>query len=293
VILDGKLIARQVRAELAAQVQELKACGIVPGLAAVLVGDDPASHIYVRNKAKACAKTGIHSEVIRLSEQTTESELVQLVAELNVRSDIHGILIQSPVPGDVDEFKINLAVAPEKDVDGFHPASVGRVLLGRPGFVPCTPAGVLELLRRYAIDPAGAEVVVAGRGNIVGKPLTALLIQKAAGANATVTLCHSRTRDLAAHCRRADIVVAAMGQAELITGEMITEGATVIDVGVNRVDDPGSDKGYRVVGDVHFESVAPKCRAITPVPGGVGPMTIAMLLKNTVEAARRTLPAHT
>lgn len=286
-ILDGKATAKQILSELAADVEALRARGIVPGLAAVLVGDDPASHIYVRNKAKACEKAGIHSEVIRLPAQTREPELLDLVRELNLRPDIHGILVQSPVPGDIDEFKVNVTVSVEKDVDGFHPDNVGRVLLGRPGFVPCTPAGVLELLKRYDIDPAGAEVVIAGRGNIVGKPLGALLIQKAAGANATVTVCHSRTRDLAAHCRRADIVVAAMGQPELITGDMIREGAVVVDVGVNRVEDPGTEKGYRVTGDVHFESVAPRCRAITPVPGGVGPMTIAMLLRNTVASAGR------
>jgi methylenetetrahydrofolate dehydrogenase (NADP+)/methenyltetrahydrofolate cyclohydrolase len=192
------------------------------------------------------------------------------------------------VPAGIDEFKVNLAVSPAKDVDGFHPDNVGKMLLGRPGFVPCTPAGVLELLRRYQIDTRGAEVVIAGRGNIVGKPLAALLIQKAAGADATVTVCHSRTRDLAVHCRRADILVAAMGQPELIRGEWVKDGAVVVDVGINRIAD-GSDKGYRIAGDVHFESAAPKCRAITPVPGGVGPMTIAMLLRNTVEAARRPL----
>jgi methylenetetrahydrofolate dehydrogenase (NADP+)/methenyltetrahydrofolate cyclohydrolase len=288
-ILNGKETANAIKAELKSDVEQLKKSNVTPGLAAVLVGDDPASHIYVRNKARACEKTGIYSEVLRLPAQTTETELLDLVSELNERPDIHGILVQSPVPDDIDEFKVNLTVSPEKDVDGFHPTNVGRVLLGRPGFVPCTPAGVLELLRRHDIDPKGQEVVIAGRGNIVGKPLMALLIQKAAGANATVTLCHSRTRDLGAHCRRADIVIAAMGQAELITGDMIKEGAVVIDVGINRIDDPSTEKGYRVVGDVHYESVAPKCRAITPVPGGVGPMTIAMLLKNTVESAKRTV----
>jgi methylenetetrahydrofolate dehydrogenase (NADP+)/methenyltetrahydrofolate cyclohydrolase len=287
-IIDGKATAKQIRDELKQQVTELQGKGVVPGLAAVLVGDDPASAIYVRNKAKACEKAGIYSEVIRLSAQTTETELLNLVGELNERPDIHGILVQSPVPNDIDEFKVNITVAPEKDVDGFHPDNVGRALLGTPGFVPCTPAGVMELLSRYQIETSGAEVVIAGRGNIVGKPLMALLIQKAAGANATVTLCHSRTRDLAAHCRRADIIVAAMGQPELITGDMVQDGAVVIDVGINRVDDPGTEKGYKVVGDVHFESVAPRCRAITPVPGGVGPMTIAMLLKNTVVSAGRT-----
>jgi methylenetetrahydrofolate dehydrogenase (NADP+)/methenyltetrahydrofolate cyclohydrolase len=287
IILDGKATAEAVRAELASQVEALRAHHIVPGLAAVLVGDDPASHIYVRSKAKACGKAGIHSEVLRLAAQTSEHELLALVEELNHRADIHGILVQSPLPKEIDEFKINLTVSPEKDVDGFHPANVGRLLLGHPGFAPCTPAGVLEMLRRYRIDPAGKHVVIAGRGNIVGKPLAAMLIQKAAGANATVTVCHSRTADLAAECRRADILIAAMGQPELITGDMVKEGAVVIDVGINRVDDAKAEKGYRVVGDVHFDSVAPKCRAITPVPGGVGPMTIAMLLKNTVVSAQR------
>lgn len=274
-----------MRAELAADVAKLAGKGVVPGLAAVLVGDDPASAIYVNSKAKACEQVGIYSEVIRLSAQTDESELLDLVAELNSRADIHGILVQSPLPKGIDEFKVNLAVSPTKDVDGFHPDNVGRVLLGRPGFVPCTPAGVIELLKRYQIETRGAEVVIAGRGNIVGKPLAALLIQKAAGADATVTVCHSRTRDMAAHCRRADILVAAMGQPELVRGDWIKDDAVVIDVGINRIND-NSAKGYRIAGDVHFESVAPKCRAITPVPGGVGPMTIAMLLRNTVAAAR-------
>lgn len=288
VLLDGKAASLAVRADLAGNVKELAARGVVPGLAAVLVGDDPASAIYVRSKAKACEQTGLYSEVIRLPAQTPEPELLELIAELNRRADIHGILVQSPLPHGIDEFKVNLAVTPSKDVDGFHPDNVGRVLLGRPGFVPCTPAGVIELLRRHHIETRGAEVVIAGRGNIVGKPLMALLIQKAAGADATVTLCHSRTRDLAAHCRRADILVAAMGQAELIRGDMVKEGAVVVDVGINRLADD-SDKGYRLAGDVHFDSVAPKCRAITPVPGGVGPMTIAMLLRNTVEAAQKGL----
>jgi methylenetetrahydrofolate dehydrogenase (NADP+)/methenyltetrahydrofolate cyclohydrolase len=261
---------------------------VVPGLAAVLVGDLPASAIYVRNKAKACEQAGLHSEVIRLPAFTREAELLERVADLNRRADIHGILVQSPLPSGIDEFKVNLAVSPAKDVDGFHPDNVGRMLLGRPGFVPCTPAGVLELFKRYDIDTRGAEVVIAGRGNIVGKPLLALLIQKAVGADATVTLCHSRTRDLAAHCRRADILVAAMGQPELIRGDWVKDGAVVVDVGINRIEDD-SEKGYRLTGDVHFDSVAPKCRAITPVPGGVGPMTIAMLLRNTVEAARKGL----
>ena len=287
-LLDGKATAAALRSELAGEVKKLASRGVVPGLAAVLVGDDPASAIYVKSKARACEETGLYSEVIRLPAQTPEAELLELVAELNRRADIHGILVQSPVPRDIDEFKVNLAVSPAKDVDGFHPDNVGRVLLGRPGFVPCTPAGVIELLKRYQIDTRGAEVVIAGRGNIVGKPLAALLIQKAAGADATVTVCHSRTRDLAAHCHRADILVAAMGQPELIRGDWVKEGAVVVDVGINRIADD-SEKGYRLAGDVHFASVAPRCRAITPVPGGVGPMTIAMLLRNTVEAARRVV----
>lgn len=289
ILIDGKTTAKTIRAELADAVKMLAAKGVVPGLTAVLVGDDPASQIYVRSKVRACEKTGLHSEVIRLSAQTTEAELLNLVDELNENPAVHGILVQSPVPKEIDEFKVNLRVKPEKDVDGFHPSNVGRLLLGHPGFRPCTPAGVMELLKRYDIDPAGKKVVIAGRGNIVGKPLMAMLIQKAAGANATVTLCHSRTADLAAECRQADILIAAMGQAEMITGDMVKEGVVVVDVGICRVDDPGSEKGYRVTGDVHFESVAPKSYAITPVPGGVGPMTIAMLLSNTVESARRTV----
>jgi methylenetetrahydrofolate dehydrogenase (NADP+)/methenyltetrahydrofolate cyclohydrolase len=291
VIIDGKATAKDIREELKLKVQALAKQGVTPGLAAVLVGDDPASEIYVRNKSRACEKTGVYSEIIRLPGTTTERELLDLVESLNGRNDIHGILVQSPVPAAIDEFKVNITVSPEKDVDGFHPDNAGRALLGRPGYVPCTPAGVMELLKRYDIDPEGLNVMIAGRGNIVGKPLMALLIQKAAGANATVTLTHSRTRNLGDYCRRADIVIAAMGQPELIQGEMVKEGAVVIDVGINRIDDPSAKKGYRVVGDVHFESVAPKCRAITPVPGGVGPMTIAMLLKNTIESARRTISA--
>lgn len=288
IVIDGKATAKQIRSELAIEVDELSRRGIIPGLAAVLVGDDPASEIYVRNKSRACEKTGVFSEIIRLSGKTTERELLDVVIELNGRPDIHGILVQSPLPKAIDEFNVNITVSLAKDVDGFHPDHVGRALLGRPGFVPCTPAAVMELLKRYEIDPQGCDVTIAGRGNIVGKPLMALLIQKAAGANATVTVTHSRTRDLADHCRRADIVIAAMGQAELIKGDMIKEGAVVIDVGINRIDDSSAEKGYRVVGDVHFESVAPRCRAITPVPGGVGPMTIVMLLKNTIESARRS-----
>jgi methylenetetrahydrofolate dehydrogenase (NADP+)/methenyltetrahydrofolate cyclohydrolase len=288
-ILDGKSTAAAIRAELATQVRELAAQNVTPGLAAVLVGDNAASHIYVRNKAKACEQVGIYSEVIHLSVQTSEHELLDLVAELNGRPDIHGILVQSPVPAGIDEFKVNLAISPDKDVDGFHPINVGRLLLGRPGFAPCTPAGIMELMHRYSVNPSGKDVVIAGRGNLVGKPLMAMLIQKAAGADATVTLCHSRTKDLISHCRRADILIAAMGQPERITANMVKEGAVVIDVGINRIDDPSLKTGYRVVGDVDFARVAPRCYAITPVPGGVGPMTIAMLLINTVRSARNTL----
>ena len=286
-LIDGKSAAKDIKAELSEKVDKLKASGITPGLAAVLVGDNPASETYVASKARACEKIGIYSEVIRRTGDLPQDELAAIVADLNGREDIDGILVQSPLPKHMDELAITLLIDPGKDVDGFHPHNVGLMLLGQPGFLSCTPFGIMELLRRYDIDPAGREVVIIGRSNIVGKPMAAMLIQKRAGANATVTVCHSRTPDIGEISRRADILIAAIGQPQFVGEDMVKPGAVVIDVGVNRIDDPGAKKGYRLVGDVDFEAVSARASFITPVPGGVGPMTIAMLLTNTVISAEK------
>ncbi|MDX9858193.1 MAG: bifunctional methylenetetrahydrofolate dehydrogenase/methenyltetrahydrofolate cyclohydrolase FolD [candidate division Zixibacteria bacterium] len=286
VIIDGKEVAKAVRGELKGKIEALKTAGVTPGLAAVLVGDDPASQTYVSSKAKACEKLGLYSEVIRRPATIAQEELLEIVRGLNGNSRIHGILVQSPLPKHMDELGVTLTIDPAKDVDGFHPHNVGMMLLGRPGLLPCTPHGIIKLLEYYKIDPAGREVVVVGRSNIVGKPVAAILMQKAPMANATVTVAHSRTPNLAEITRRADILIAAIGRPRTILADMVKPGAVVIDVGVNRVDDPSEEKGYRLVGDVDYDAVAPKTSAITPVPGGVGPMTIAMLMSNTVEAAR-------
>ncbi|MCB2201392.1 bifunctional methylenetetrahydrofolate dehydrogenase/methenyltetrahydrofolate cyclohydrolase FolD [bacterium] len=287
VIIDGKEVAKAIRSGLKAKIQRLKDRGVTPGLAAVLIGDDPASQTYVSSKAKACDKLGLYSEVIRRPADTSQEDLLEIVRGLNKNPNIHGILVQSPLPKHMDELGVTLTIDPAKDVDGFHPHNVGMMLIGRPGLLPCTPHGIVRLLEHYRIDPAGKEVVVVGRSNIVGKPIAAILVQKAPMANATVTIAHSRTPNLAEVCRRADILIAAIGRPNTITGDMIKEGAVVIDVGVNRVDDAATEKGYRLVGDVDFEAAMLKTSAITPVPGGVGPMTIAMLMSNTVEAAER------
>ncbi len=285
-LIDGNETAKQIRRELAAQVQELAAKGIVPGLAAILVGDDPPSEIYVSSKAKACQKVGIYSEVIRKDKGISQEELYSTIDSLNANPRISGILLQSPIPSHLDEFAACVRIDPAKDVDGLHPDNVGRMLIGKARFRSCTPFGVLELLKRYHVEMKGKEVVIVGRSNLVGKPLAAMLMQKWPETNATVTVCHSATRDIYAHTRRADVIVTAMGQAEFLRGENIKEGAVVIDVGITRADDPSTDKGYRIIGDCHFESCAAKASKITPVPGGVGPMTIAMLLTNTVSAAK-------
>lgn len=285
-IIDGKKTAALIRDEVKTEVDELIKRGTTPGLAVVLVGDDPASHVYVRNKEKACEKAGIASFVHRLPASSTERKVLNLVKRLNADAKVHGILVQSPLPKQIDEFKVTLALDPAKDVDGFHPVNVGRMLIGEPGFLPCTPRGCQVLLERAGYDPSGKHVVIVGRSNIVGKPLAALLMQKAAGANATVTVCHSRTKKLASITKQADILVAAMGVPGFVKARMVKEGVIVLDVGVNRVEDASRKPGYRLVGDVDFKGVSKKARAITPVPGGVGPMTIAMLLKNTVQAAR-------
>ena len=285
-LIDGRAIAREVHAETESRVATLKSDGVEPGLVFVRVGEDSASKVYVGMKERTAARLGIRSETTALPEDTPEAELLKLLAKLNADSRVHGVLVQAPLPSHIDETKVFSTVSPSKDVDGFHPVNVGRLMLGESGgFVPCTPGGVHELLIRSGTPIDGAEVVILGRGNIVGKPMAAILCQKSGRANATVTLCHSRTRNVVEHCRRADIVVAAIGMAEFIKADMVKPGATVIDVGVNRVDDPAAEKGYRLVGDVDFTAVQPIAGKITPNPGGVGPMTIAMLMRNTVRAA--------
>ncbi|PKK83310.1 MAG: bifunctional methylenetetrahydrofolate dehydrogenase/methenyltetrahydrofolate cyclohydrolase FolD [candidate division Zixibacteria bacterium HGW-Zixibacteria-1] len=284
-IIDGKIISNEIKEELKLRVDRLRDKGITPGLAAVLVGENPASQIYVRSKAKACEKIGIFSEVMIRPADISQKELAGIVDDLNHRDDIDGILVQLPLPGHIDEMAITLRIDPAKDVDGFHPHNVGMMLLGHPTFLSCTPYGIVELMRRYDIDPSGREVVVLGRSNIVGKPIGVMLMQKAKMANATVTFCHSRTANLEEVCRRADILIAAIGKAEFVKADMVKEGAVIIDVGINRVDDASADKGYRVVGDVDFAACSKKASHITPVPGGVGPMTITMLLTNTVQSA--------
>src|SRR5438445_7082056 len=284
-IIDGKRIADEVRGELRPRIAALKARGVTPGLAAVIVGDDPASILYLKRKAQACEEMALHSVTVRLPADSTEARLFPEVRRLNDDPAIHGILVQQPLPPQISTMRAVSSVATGKDVDCFHPENVGLVLLGTPRFAPATPAGVVELLRRSGNDPGGKDVVIVGRSNIVGKPLAALLMQKAKGANATVTVAHSGTRDLPSHTRRADILVAAMGSPRFVKADMVRNGVVVIDVGITRVPDATAKGGYRTVGDVDFDAVRPKAKAISPVPGGVGPMTIAMLLTNTVRAA--------
>lgn len=287
-LIDGAAIARAIRAETACDVARLASSSLQPGLAVVLVGDDPASAVYVRSKGRACEEAGIHSVTIRLPADTTQGELLARVDALNDDDCIHGILVQLPLPRHIEADAVIRRIRPDKDVDGFHPVNVGKNLIGeRDGFVPCTPAGVQELLVRSGVETKSAECVIVGRSNIVGKPMMALMVQGRPGANATVTVCHSATRDLAAHVRRADILIVAAGRPAMITGDMVKPGAVVIDVGMNRVEDATAPRGYRLVGDVDFASVRQPASLITPVPGGVGPMTIAMLLRNTVRAAEQ------
>jgi methylenetetrahydrofolate dehydrogenase (NADP+)/methenyltetrahydrofolate cyclohydrolase len=287
-IIDGKLIAAQMRAELKIEVAALAKKGIVPGLGVIFVGDDPASNSYVTAKQKACAEIGIYSSDNRLPATTLLKELLSVIDKLNKDPKIHGILVQLPLPKHIDESQVLLAIDPAKDIDGFHPVNIGKMVSGRKAFLPCTPHGIVQLLLKSGVKIEGAHVVIVGRSNIVGKPLANILIQKSPLGNATVTVCHTRTKNLADHTRRADIVIAAAGSPNTITADMIKPGAVVIDVGVNRVEDPSKKAGYRLVGDVDFENVKEKASLITPVPGGVGPMTIAMLLFNTVDAARFT-----
>ena len=291
-LIDGRAIAAQILGELAGRVAALKNRGVTPGLAFVRVGEDPASKVYVGRKEKACAELGIFSETQILPEATSEAGLLELIAKLNADARLHGILVQAPLPKQIRESVIYSSVSPQKDVDGFHPVNVGRLMLGDPtGFHPCTPAGVVELLVRSGVKTDGAEVVVLGRGNIVGKPMAAMLCQKGSRANSTVTICHSATRDIKAHCRRADIIIAAIGVAEFVKADMVKPGAVVMDVGVNRVPDATAKSGTRLVGDVDFANVQPVAGKITPNPGGVGPMTIAMLMQNTVRAAELQSPS--
>lgn len=289
-LIDGNEVAASIISDLEGRIKALAARGVIPGLAAVLVGDDPASVTYVTSKAKKCKKLNMYSEVIQEPASLKQDELVAIVKRLNNDPKIHGILVQSPLPKHIDELSVTLNIDPEKDVDGFHPYNVGMMSIGRPGLLPCTPFGIVKLLSYYKIDPAGKEVVVVGRSNIVGKPIASMLVQKAEMANATVTIAHSRTKNLSEVTRRADILIAAIGYPEFIKGEMIKNGAVVIDVGINRIDDPSAKKGYRLTGDVEFNAAFEKASYITPVPGGVGPMTIAMLMSNTVTAAENLNP---
>jgi methylenetetrahydrofolate dehydrogenase (NADP+) / methenyltetrahydrofolate cyclohydrolase len=285
-ILDGKAVASAVLDECRAEVAALKSQGITPGLAVVLVGEDPASKVYVGSKARTCAELGFHSVKIELPAETTQDELIQVVRDLNTDPTVHGILVQFPLPKQINEETIIRALDPRKDVDGFHPENVAKLVLEDPsGFVPCTPAGCMKLLEVAGIDTSGAEAVVLGRSMLVGKSVASLLVSKK--SNATVTIAHSRSKDLPAICRRADILIAAVGRPEMVKGDWVKPGAVVIDVGINRVEDSTKKSGSRLTGDVAFQEVAPRCAAITPVPGGVGPMTIAMLMKNTLQAARQ------
>ena len=286
-IIDGKQVAADMRAELKEEVAKLKEQGIVPGLGVILVGEDPASQSYVTAKERACEDIGIYSDDNRLPPDTSQKELMALVEKMNNDSKINGILVQLPLPKGLNEAEVLLAINPDKDVDGFHPMNVGKMVVGEKAFLPCTPHGVIQLLLRSGVEIKGAKVVIVGRSNIVGKPLANMLIQKNDKGNATVTVCHTRTKDVSWHTKQADIIIAAAGRPNTVTADMVKEGVVVIDVGVNRVEDATRKRGYRLVGDVDFEAVKEKASFITPVPGGVGPMTITMLLFNTVESAKR------
>ncbi|MHC4791351.1 MAG: bifunctional methylenetetrahydrofolate dehydrogenase/methenyltetrahydrofolate cyclohydrolase FolD [Planctomycetota bacterium] len=286
-IIDGKQVAADMREELKAEVAKLKQQGIVPGLGVILVGEDPASKSYVTAKERTCEEIGIYSDDNRLSAETSHEDLIALIKKMNADEKIHGILVQLPLPKHLNESEVLLTIDPDKDVDGFHPMNVGKMVVGEEAPLPCTPHGIIQLLIRTGVKIEGSNVAIVGRSNIVGKPLTNLLIQKNPKGNATVTVCHTRTKDLAHQTKQADIVIAAVGRPDTITADMVKEGAVVIDVGVNRVEDATKKRGYRLVGDVDFENVKEKASLITPVPGGVGPMTITMLMYNTVELAKR------
>jgi len=285
-IIDGKIISQQIRDEIKKQREEFEnKTGIKPGLAVIIVGDNPASVTYVGMKKKACAEVGFYSEEHKFDEDVSEEKILRLINELNNKKEIHGILVQLPLPDHISEPKVINAILPTKDVDGFHPVNVGKLVIGEDCFKPCTPAGVQEILIRSGIETKGTHTVIVGRSNIVGKPLAVMIMQKAKGADATVTVCHSRTKNIAEITRQADILIAAIGSPLFIKKDMVKEGAVVIDVGINRVDDNKSSKGYRLVGDVDYENVKEVASAITPVPGGIGPMTVTMLMKNTLKAA--------
>jgi methylenetetrahydrofolate dehydrogenase (NADP+)/methenyltetrahydrofolate cyclohydrolase len=286
-IIDGKQTAADMRAELKDEVAKLKQEGIVPGLGVILIGEDPASKSYVTAKERTCEELGIYSDDNRLPENTTQKDLLALIDRMNKDAKINGILVQLPLPKHLDESEVLLAIDPNKDVDGFHHTNIGKMVAGQKAFLPCTPHGVIQLLIRNGVKIEGAHVVIVGRSNIVGKPLANMLIQKAPNRNATVTVCHTRTKDLSHHTLQADIVVAAAGRPNTITADMVRDGTVVVDVGVNRVEDATKKRGYRLVGDVDFEAVKEKASLITPVPGGVGPMTITMLMYNTVESAKK------
>ena len=287
-ILSGKVVSDAVYTALESRIQSLKEASVVPGLAAVIVGDDPASQVYVRNKTRRFSKLQLHSETIKLPSETTQDDLLDQIEALNNDPLYHGILVQLPLPDHIDGALIINTIAPQKDVDGFHPENLGRLTAGRPRYVPCTPKGIMRILKHYAIDPSGNHAVVLGRSNIVGRPMSILLSQKQKFSNATTTICHSGTADVRAFTKQADILIAALGAPEFVDQSFIKEGVTIIDVGINRVDDD-SEKGYKLVGDVAFKAVQDIAGSITPVPGGVGPMTIAMLVENTVEAAEKSL----
>jgi methylenetetrahydrofolate dehydrogenase (NADP+)/methenyltetrahydrofolate cyclohydrolase len=289
-LLDGKLAAADIKQEVARDVAAID--GRKPALALVRVGEDPASKVYVGTKAKASEEVGIASRGAHLPEDVSEEKLLRTLRDFNDDDEVDGILLQLPLPRHIDSDRAIAAISPEKDVDGFHPESLGRLAAGSPRFVPCTPLGIRELLIRNGVKTAGANVVILGRSVIVGKPMSLLFSLKGEGGDATVTVCHSRSRDIAEHTRRADIIVAAMGVARFLKADMVREGAVVVDVGINRVDDPTAPKGYRIVGDVDFDAVAPRCSLITPVPGGVGPMTVAMLMSNTLRAFRHRQAGH-
>ncbi len=285
-IISGKEIAKTLRIELKDEISKMKSSGITPGLVVILVGEDAASQVYVRKKGEACEELGVHSETVRLLATATEDEILKLIDKYNADSKFDGILVQLPLPKHVNEGEVLMRIDPGKDVDGFHPVNVGKMVVGAKSYLPCTPAGIQQLLVRSGNEPKGKHVVIVGRSNIVGKPIANILVQKAPGADATVTICHSRTTDLPGITRQADILIAAIGVPKFVKADMVKDGVVVIDVGVNRIDDPSTKSGTRLVGDVDFESVKEKAKAITPVPGGVGPMTITMLMKNTVEAAK-------
>ena len=288
-IIDGKALSREVMEDLKPRIASLKEKGIIPGLTVIIVGTDPASMSYVTSKGKACERLGIGSETIMLKDDTSQKDLLAIIENLNQNSRVHGILVQLPLPDQIDENLVLESINPAKDVDGFSPINIGRLMAGQDCFVPATPNGVMEMLARSNIDPEGKHAVIIGRSNIVGKPMAALLMQKKKGANATVTLCHSRTKDMEKLTIQADILIAAIGKPNFVTADMVKPGAVVIDIGINRVDDDSRERGYRIVGDVDFEAVKEIASAITPVPGGVGRMTIAMLMKSTVQAAENTV----